>query len=736
MKRREFLQNAGLGASGLIISRNILNRENSYTPPIPVLIKPISHKDLIHKDGNLRIRIEVRNSSDGIFKDFIKSLKIKNAEAEEIKEYFFERTDSGEMIRLTPDPAVNGILLLVLKNSTSETKLSFKISSSPFRMSISELISESEIVFKQDETEVSVNYLLDKEISEIDPASAGIKNNADQFSFAVMADPQGGDPENGTRIKIHNTWVEESVKIVNEHENRPVFTLMDGDIVDGQGQMDDFNAMNRFFSKLKTPVLFEIGNHETRYNSQFGPGYNHGSLTNYYHAQKAINGSEYLLYSFNLGQWHFIVWPDPLRKGFFERHPHYFEWLEKDLKKNKSRPTIVFQHVPAHPIGIDPLTEYAEAPYIKRLFTDILSTHGNVKYVLSGHVHISLRAAIKTAVEYKGIQFLNLPAAGYRPRAFGEEDIYGGISEGVLFVHIDNQKAKLEFRNVMQDSYYFPERFRKFDPSEFPFWFNYRWELAPNKTFINGNFSKNFDGWKKRFVYMEDKEVSNLCEIHSLQELSGEKALYLYSRKREFDTGGQDRLPQTLNRIGQIISLEKGKSPLIQLKIKPGKHFDPESRNGIYIWLEGYEKSIKKVNITYSAGYHFWHLERNYSQHNNVPPARMELPCEKEKWYNLELNPWEDFSKTENLETEKLRNIDRLILNLGVWTINDGHNQAVDVWFSDIRLMLMDSLTERKSKISGRDIHKKEDKYMVWGGTKHIAGEHIVWRTDMNFYGK
>ena len=80
-----------------------------------------------------------------------------------------------------------------------------------------------------------------------------------------------------------------------------------------------------------------------------------------------------------------MVWPDPLRNRFWETHPHYFDWLERDLEKHRERPTVVFQHVPVHPVGISPPDQLCRI----------------------------------------GLCKTNLPAAGYHPRAFGEADFYG-----------------------------------------------------------------------------------------------------------------------------------------------------------------------------------------------------------------------------------------------------------------------------------------------------------------------
>jgi hypothetical protein len=84
------------------------------------------------------------------------------------------------------------------------------------------------------------------------------------------------------------------------------------------------------------------------------------SLDNFFSIQKAMNGMEKILYSFNLGKWHFIVWPDPLRSDFWSTHPHYFDWLERNLEAHKDKPVMFLQHIPIHPVGINPLINYVE----------------------------------------------------------------------------------------------------------------------------------------------------------------------------------------------------------------------------------------------------------------------------------------------------------------------------------------------------------------------------------------
>ena len=213
-----------------------------------------------------------------------------------------------------------------------------------------------------------------------------------------------------------------------------------GDIVDSKGQKTNYEVMLRFLEKLKMPVLFALGNHETRYGAKITPG-DRSELANYFDAQKQINGLDKLVYSFDLGRWHFVVWPDPLRRGFREAHPHFFDRLDEDLRLHGQRPTIFIQHISLLPIGLDPMIVYAETVPVKRRLLDILTRYGNVKYVFSGHTHIPLRASLKIARTYRGATFINLPPAGYRARGFGEPDFGQGPSQGFALVKIRGQDA-------------------------------------------------------------------------------------------------------------------------------------------------------------------------------------------------------------------------------------------------------------------------------------------------------
>ncbi len=557
----------------------------------------------------------------------------------------------------------------------------------------------------------------------------GINKPGDEFSFVALADPQGGNPDDKdglkTRMKIHNAFIQESVDLARRLEFHPAFAMIVGDVCDDWGYKKDLVQMNSFLSELPCPVLYGIGNHETLLRSQFGPGYNMEAFSPYFAAQKAMNGLEKLLYSFNLGRWHFVVWPDPLRDNFWETHPHYFDWLERDLEKHKERPCMVFQHVPAHPIGITPHINYAESVEVKRTFLDILARHGNVKYALSGHVHIPVKASFKTAVTYRGIQMISLPAAGYRPRAFGEEDFYGGPSQGIALIHISGENASVQFKTVTEELYTYPSQLPEFDEEAYPLWLSEKWELPAATNFINPDFHNGLKGWAKRYVYTEDVHPSNLCESRPAPEREG-TALYLFCKRRGYQAPGQDRLPQDINRISQALEIGKGVRPVIRFNYRiDAANTDPKGFAGGYLLAEGFSGSNMLHKIIYSAG-KIW--VNNWGARNpnkEVPCHHYALSPIADSWQDTTLNIARDFESVSPGINYSDLNIDRLLLTLGVWNINDGDEQPFGIYFTDFKFELNQP---GPSNIGGEAIREKPEKDIWWQNklwpNANMAGEH------------
>jgi len=681
-----------------------------------------SLKEATNEAGELALRLALQGKNKVQIEEVKARIKIRiQGRLHRVTSYFLEPPDQENLeqgILYSSLPSGDfDIMVAWIQDANETTLVEFQVDRAKHQFTLGELLEQGELIFEGD-VRLSANLLGYHEIGKLDTKNYGIPNK-DSFRFAIMADPQGGDArfmenDSTTRMKIHNAFIEEAVALVNGLKPEPEFTIIIGDFVDSKGQEENFISMEKLVAPIQGPILLSVGNHETKYNADFSPGYNMKPLTNFFSSQKRLNGSEKILYSFDLGAWHFVVWPDPLRSNFWQNHPHYFDWLENDLEENKDRPVVFFHHVPLHPIGIDPLTTYVESISVKKLLIEILAKYGNVKYIFSGHVHIPLKASVKTAVTYKGMNMINLPATGYRPRAFGEPDFFGGPEQGICIVDIQGKQLDVHFQHVTREWYTYPKKFREFDDEKHALWFNHAWELPLNDGLKNGDFRDGFNFWHQRYVYHEDTDPSNRMEIRSK---SNEPYAYLYSRKRDYDVPGQDRLPQFINQLAQAVSLEGMDSPELTMEywLDP-KYFDPQSLNSFFVWLECYNKSHNVGNLIYSPGKIYGNVTSGFGAKKS-PSKHFHLLGETGKWHSIILPFGKDLDALRNsgIKKSKLPDPDRVVVRLGTWTINEGMEQQIGVGIRKLSIGEFRSMNTSTPK-SNEDIW--------YGGIRHVAGEH------------
>lgn len=107
--------------------------------------------------------------------------------------------------------------------------------------------------------------------------------------------------------------------------------------------------------------------------------------------------------SFDRAGWHFVIldslWPDA-KTGYIGRLDEaQRDWLEKDLKASRGKPTLVLSHIPI--LGTCMMEQGEGEAFVKcphrRMHADGLALHrsfvgaGQVKLCLSGHVHLNDR---------------------------------------------------------------------------------------------------------------------------------------------------------------------------------------------------------------------------------------------------------------------------------------------------------------------------------------------------------
>jgi 3',5'-cyclic AMP phosphodiesterase CpdA len=705
MHRRNFIKTSVMGCMGAAAMTGA--KASTDATPVPAYRYPRAEAlgDCLSDEGYSAIRIQL-GSTTHLGESIGGVITVAGAGVVRAKSYFFyEPHDTFESRALSFSTMTSAahpkVMVVWLDKATADTELVITSNGAPvLSTSLGQLVKQPEVVVQQGTVEYRANLLGYREVGLIRASEAGIGTQGDSFKVLVFADPQGGDvnavtqPPSArssglnTRMKIHNAFIEESIALANRQKQEYAFLMVVGDIVDGWGHPKDYAKMHEMLGKLNTPVLYEVGNHETKLKIDFEPGYNMEGFAEFFAAQKRINGLEKLLYSFDLGQWHFVVWPDPLRYRFWENHPHYFDWLERDLLAHKDRPTIVFNHVPIQPIGISPFNGYyCESAWIKSALAEIFAAHGNVKYVLSGHVHIPIKSSFKTGMSYKGVNYLNLPATGFRSRAFGEEDFHGRPSQGITVIDCKGSEAQLSYTALSEERFNYSPSLPVFDAQRYPSWFQDKHALPAQKQFVNGNFERQLQGWGQNYIYAEDERPSNRMEVHSKVSGSKGKALYLYARRRDYGAPGQDRLPQDINQVFQALVLSAPNPQLTFSYRIDGAQSAFDHWNGAFVWVEGYRGAIKTMETFYAINKAYVSMQGKA----DFCDVQLQLPSTPDTWHSARLNIAADFSTFHKGFSFKDAQPDRLVVNLGVWNINDGSSAPFAVYFKDFALGYADA---------------------------------------------
>jgi hypothetical protein len=355
----------------------------------------------------------------------------------------------------------------------------------------------------------------------------------DKFSFAIFADPQVG-PIGHTGSRVYNNArriQKQAIREVNSMNPVPAFSLILGDLVNVPNR-ESFDNIVDCTKEAKMPMIWTHGNHEARPPYKIFKEY-----------QKKATGNDKVFFSWDIGKWHMIVLPCNLNKANDiekETEKEMLDWLEKDLEQNKHKQTMVFEHLHLVPLGLSQLEWYTFRLELRMKLLDMLTKHGNVKWYFNGHVHNGIKAAVKMAKTYKGINFITCPTI-IEGRNFGEEYMQyeHGLPTGgyYLVVNVDADDVSLDGKLVNVDKLHkFPTKLHKFTEEQEPRWFKKIVDFTPNEKLINGDFENGFDGWYKALRYIADEHPAFVWDISSMYKKSGTKCAYIQTKAkgREF----------------------------------------------------------------------------------------------------------------------------------------------------------------------------------------------------------
>lgn len=481
------------------------------------------------------------------------------------------------------------------------------------------------------------------------------------FSFVVWGDPQVGYFEEGTRWDSReaynkNTTVRdrlvEAVSLTNQLS--PDFVLTAGDNVHWAGQWPHYRVFLDTVRPLQAPLYLVMGNHDWGRITALEPDNPYGDLEfgNFLKAQEELNLPRVGWYSFDAGDWHFVMWSQPGTGStnidrWMEDYPELLEWLERDLYVNKDRPTIFVAHHPIMPVGRRQFNAYGLNAHNRARLMSIIM-RGNVKLAFFGHVHNSVASIPLLSWNYRGTSFIVLPNAANTARLHDYQESYQS-SWGVAEVKIDGQEVEaITFNTLAGETVSIePSSFEEYNDDVYGY-LRPDAQLPVNRTISNGSFEEELQGsW---FInHLLPYRTPPVQERSVRSDPAGNQHLYLRVAVDPSESTA-DRVIYSEVRQAFVNPSPNSWQQLELRYLLDNNGFYSSTYTNAYLVLSGYregEASKPLFSLNYSLG------ERN--RHENPPLGKAEReeaedptiwlqrPPEVDEWATLTINPRADY---------------------------------------------------------------------------------------------
>ncbi|MBW1766390.1 MAG: metallophosphoesterase [Deltaproteobacteria bacterium] len=506
-----------------------------------------------------------------------------------------------------------------------------------------------------------------------------------EFSFVVWGDPQ-----------VRETKDEEFDKsIALTRKLKPEFVISLGDQVHTPN-MKQYRTFLKHVKTLNSPLYLVMGNHDwsPQAGGFDGNVYGKRNFGNHLYVQKQTGGHELICYSFDAGNWHLVIAPEPGHSGemiddYYEIHTLWVKWIKEDLRKNQQRQTMFFAHAPILPVGRRKFEWFNLKPHHRAELMDALTRYGNVKYAFSGHVHPSVAAMPHISWRYKGMTVINVANAGRLTRGGrkgGEtgEDYPETVKRhvGVMNVHVkDGDVVSLKYCCVSGEILEIrPEELHEYDDNVYGF-LRPDSELPAADAIINGDFERPLsEGWFVNHLFPAHRFPDTNPHIQKREIRSdggpgGKPYLYLYTKANMRNSNVTSEARQA------VAAPAKGRYPHLMLKyrILSKEYKRPEDCNGAVI-VSGWRRSDPKkavFHMVYSLGRPFVH--RNYYRFFGPMTCLVAKP-ELDNWADLTLDIRSDYERSSMMfrpRSEVRQSWDSMGIDSLVMTLSS-YNSRVD----------------------------------------------------------
>jgi predicted phosphodiesterase len=422
-------------------------------------------------------------------------------------------------------------------------------------------------------------------------------------------------------------------------------------------------------------------------------------------------------YSWDEGNWHFITFPCGGTQ--YMKDLGIFSWLEADLDANRTKPVIVFNHAPVWSIGMT--DSYFIDVYQKGMFMNLLSKHGNVKYVFAGHIHNSTKVSVRSARNYKGINFIVCPTHIYDQRPFGKDQKYEHEikqqNHGFIIGYLQDDSAELY--SILPDSTKipYPQHFEEINYASNPVNFYPLAALPVMKKPDNLFNDKHLAGWYCNWVYNEETHPSHIREVSETIKQSGKTPLRLGLKGRTNVYADFQNISQTnsvykyFNKPGRVRKTKFSASWFVNAfnfaETDLTKHPNPTGeilRPGRFRYSEFFNLGIITIGFV-KDNLPVYQYELTFGRWEKAPNSRTETDRERSKylksifdygewphpanrkivWQDTKLKQWDKLALDFSGEVEENLEYDRILVALTL--SNDGlYGHEMEVFFDNIRI--------------------------------------------------
>jgi len=218
------------------------------------------------------------------------------------------------------------------------------------------------------------------------------------MKLVVLSDIHIDLPETDQKYPDNLARLEIAIERINTAYSDADLVVFAGDLADRGKCAEAYEALKNTLENLSVPYALTLGNHDDRdtFCHVFGKG--HCDAAGYIQSAHSVDGNHVVVLDSATNE------PAPAgyrgaRAAWGQLCQQRLDTLMHWLQQTGGQPVVVILHHPPLQLGLwgDPMLLREPEPLI-----DLLVDHGNVRHVISGHVHMT------TSAFYRGIPFTTL----------------------------------------------------------------------------------------------------------------------------------------------------------------------------------------------------------------------------------------------------------------------------------------------------------------------------------------